>query len=66
MLYCAYIYIDATSEKPVTDQSYGVSDRYGITILYKSLGGTNIMSFNEVFNYLSLRFVWLVLFYKPF
>ena len=45
MLYCAYIYIDAMSEKPVTDQSYGVSDRYGITILYQSLGGTNIMSF---------------------
>ena len=33
-----YIYIererDTTSEKPVNDQSYGVLDRYGITILY--------------------------------
>ena len=24
-----------TSEKPVNDQSYGLLDRYGITILYK-------------------------------
>ena len=34
-----YIYIDiyiyTTFEKPVNDQSYGVLDRYGITILYK-------------------------------
>jgi hypothetical protein len=30
-----YIYIYITSEKPVNDQSYGVLDRYGITILYK-------------------------------
>jgi hypothetical protein len=30
-----YIYIYTTSEKPVIDQSYGVLDRYGITILYK-------------------------------
>jgi hypothetical protein len=30
-----YIYIYTTSEKPVNDQSYGVLDRYGITILYK-------------------------------
>jgi hypothetical protein len=36
-----YIYIyrererDTTSEKPVNDQSYGVSDRYGIAIPYK-------------------------------
>jgi hypothetical protein len=29
------IYIYTTSEKPVNDQSYGVLDRYGITILYK-------------------------------
>jgi hypothetical protein len=28
-----YIYIYTTSEKPVNDQSYGVLDRYGITIL---------------------------------
>ena len=27
-----YLY---TSEKPVRDQSYGVLDRYGVTILYK-------------------------------
>jgi hypothetical protein len=27
------IYINTTSEKPVNDQSYGVLDRYGITIL---------------------------------
>ena len=26
---------NTTSEKPVNDQSYGVLDRYGITILYK-------------------------------
>ena len=32
-LHQVYIYI--TSEKPVNDQSYGVLDRYGITILYK-------------------------------
>ena len=31
-------------------------------ILIKSLGGTNILSFNEVFNSLSLCFVYLVLF----
>ena len=30
-----YIYIYTTSEKLVNDQSYGVLDRYGITILYK-------------------------------
>ena len=30
-----YIYIYTTSEKPVNDQSYGVLDRYGITIIYK-------------------------------
>ena len=30
-----YIYFYTTSEKPVNDQSYGVLDRYGITILYK-------------------------------
>ena len=30
-----YIYIYTTSEEPVNDQSYGVLDRYGITILYK-------------------------------
>ena len=30
-----HIYIYTTSEKPVNDQSYGVLDRYGITILYK-------------------------------
>ena len=30
-----YIYIYTTSEKPINDQSYGVLDRYGITILYK-------------------------------
>jgi hypothetical protein len=30
-----YIYIYTTSEKPVNDQSYGVLDRYGITILNK-------------------------------
>jgi hypothetical protein len=30
-----HIYIYTTSEKPVDDQSYGVLDRYGITILYK-------------------------------
>jgi hypothetical protein len=38
MLTCSiyiYIYIYTTSEKPVNDQSYGVLDRYGITILYK-------------------------------
>ena len=38
MLKCnKYIYISiyTTSEKPVNDQSYGVLDRYGITILYK-------------------------------
>jgi hypothetical protein len=29
------IYIYTTSEKPANDQSYGVLDRYGITILYK-------------------------------
>jgi len=29
-------------------------------------GGTKILSFNEVFNSLSLCFVYLVLFYKPF
>ena len=29
----SYIYIYATSEKPVNDQSYAVLDRYGITIL---------------------------------
>ena len=34
--------------------------------LIKSLGGTKIFSFNEVFNSLSLCFVYLVLFYKPF
>ncbi len=34
--------------------------------LIKSLGGTKILSFNEVFNSLSLCFVYLVLFYKPF
>jgi hypothetical protein len=28
-----YIYIYTTSEKPVNDLSYGVLDRYGITIL---------------------------------
>jgi hypothetical protein len=33
--------------------------------LIKFLGGTNILSFNEVFNSLSLCFVYLVLFYKP-
>jgi hypothetical protein len=30
-----YIYVYTTSEKPVNDQSYGVLDGYGITILYK-------------------------------
>ena len=30
-----YIYIYTTSEKPVNNQSYGVLDCYGITILYK-------------------------------
>jgi len=30
-----FIYIYITFEKPVNDQSYGVLDRYGITILYK-------------------------------
>ena len=30
-----YIYIYTTSEKPVNDQSYGVLDRYAITILFK-------------------------------
>jgi hypothetical protein len=30
-----YLFIYTTSEKPVNDQSYGVLDRYGITILYK-------------------------------
>jgi hypothetical protein len=35
-------------------------------IVLKSLGGTNILSFNEVFNSLLLCFVYLVLFYKPF
>ena len=30
-----YIYIYTTSEKPANDQSYGVLDGYGITILYK-------------------------------
>ena len=34
--------------------------------LIKSLGGTKILSFYEVFNSLSLCFVYLVLFYKPF
>ena len=34
--------------------------------LIKSLGGTKILSSNEVFNSLSLCFVYLVLFYKPF
>ena len=33
--------------------------------LIKSLGGTKILSFYEVFNSLSLCFVYLVLFYKP-
>jgi hypothetical protein len=31
--YHLYVYI--YTEKPVNDQSYGVLDRYGITILYK-------------------------------
>ena len=30
-----YIYLYTTSEKTVNDQSYGVLDRYGNTILYK-------------------------------
>ena len=34
LLHCTW-YIYTTSEKPVNDQSYGVLDRYGITILYK-------------------------------
>ena len=34
--------------------------------LIKSLSGTKILSFYEVFNSLSLCFVYLVLFYKPF
>ena len=34
--------------------------------MIKSLGGTNILSFNKVFNSLSLCFVYLLLFYKPF
>ena len=36
-VYNIYIYISiyTTSEKPVNDQSYGMLDRYGITILYK-------------------------------
>ena len=34
--------------------------------LIKSLGGTKNLSFNEVFNSLSLCFVYLVLFYKLF
>lgn len=33
VIICIYIY--TTSEKPVNDQSYGVLDHYGITILYK-------------------------------
>ena len=32
---CVYSIIYTASEKPVNDQSYGVLDRYGITILYK-------------------------------
>ena len=34
--------------------------------LIKSLGGTNNLSFNKVFNSLSLCFVFFVMFYKPF
>ena len=34
--------------------------------LIKSLGGATILSFYEEFNSLSLCFVYLVLFYKPF
>ena len=34
--------------------------------LIKSLGGTTILSFKEVFNSFSICFVYLVLFYKPF
>jgi len=37
-----------------------------IHIYIKSLGETKILSFNKVFNSLSLCFVYLVLFYKPF
>jgi len=33
--YVLTIYIYTTSEKLVNEQSYGVLDRYGITILYK-------------------------------
>ena len=29
------VYIYTPSEKPVNDQSHGMLDRYGITILYK-------------------------------
>ena len=32
----------------------------------KSLGETNILSFNKVFNSLSRCFVYLIMFYKPF
>ena len=35
VVFVFYLYIYTTSEKPVNDQSYGVLDRYGITILYK-------------------------------
>ena len=48
-----------------------VKSPYWFVILFnqtlrKSLGGTKILSFNEVFNSLPLCFVYLVLFYKPF